>query len=325
MVDDVSRALLGFDEDQSEVFANDTEADELDRAHEEDHDEETGPPASGGLVDQGVGEAPGGQDRGEKGGEKAELGDQPERIAAEADQTVGGEAKQGAQSVFRLSRLTRSTLVNQAHLAEPDERPQPPDKPTALGEARHRIDSLPVHQAEVARIERDLEIRDRLQEAVKQEVSQALEDVFLAFLADRIDDVVPHAPELNELRDDLGGILEVAVHDDDPPALCAVEPRRDSGLMSEIAAEVHGDETGVSLGDRVDPRRSDVSAAVVDEDDLVRLLERVQDRAEPSVKLVYRLLLVEKRHDDADLDVRRLIGDLRWFPSQWSGSLPSLG
>ena len=91
---------------------------------------------------------------------------------------------------------------------------------------------------------------------------------------------MPGSPRVEELADDLGRILQVAVHDDDRLSAGMIDAGRDRGLVSEVPAEMEDDEPGVVRGQAVGELGGPVAAAVVDPDDLVDDVERVESGGE---------------------------------------------
>ena len=61
----------------------------------------------------------------------------------------------------------RGPVVFQAGLAEADERAQAADEAHPFRQVLEEVDDPPVHQAEVAAVERNVEVADRVQGAVE--------------------------------------------------------------------------------------------------------------------------------------------------------------
>ena len=132
-------------------------------------------------------------------------------------------------------------------------------------------------------------------------IPHALHCALLAASTHGVDDVRAGPPALHELGDDLGRVLQVAVHDDHRLARGMVQARRNCRLMAEIAAQVDHREVRVRLLQLVYQTGRLVAAAVVHEDDLVRLPQKVQRLDQPAVQLRHVLLLIEQRHNNTDL------------------------
>src|SRR5690348_10173369 len=99
-----------------------------------------------------------------------------------------------------------------------------------------RSDDAPVHEAEVAGVERDLRRRHQVEQAVKPACADALDGaVALARRAHRIDDIRPGAPALDETGDEFRRILEVDIHRNDRVALGVIEARCHRRVLAEVA------------------------------------------------------------------------------------------
>src|SRR5206468_6077203 len=149
-----------------------------------------------------------------------------------------GEADQLPEAVLRSARVTGGALVLDPDLAEPDPAPEPAEKAPALRERHERARHPAVEEAEVAGVERDVDLGDRTQAPVEGRVGGALQEPVLAPAPDGVDDVVALAPLRDEARQHLGRILEIGVHGDDRITHRRVEARLQRRLMPEVAREV---------------------------------------------------------------------------------------
>src|SRR2546425_568172 len=86
---------------------------------------------------------------------------------------------------------------------------RPAEKEIALGHGVERVDPLPIHQREVTRVGGNLHVAESAEEPVEGLVGEAQKRRGLALDALAVDDLVPLAPLLEELRDDLGRVLQV--------------------------------------------------------------------------------------------------------------------
>ncbi len=204
----------------------------------------------------------------------AQVGQEPERATAERDDPVDGQAEQGPEGVLRLAQVAGVAVVGDADLAEADEGSEPPDEPGSLGEGVERGHDPAVHQAEVARVERDGEVGHRAQHAIEGEVPQPLRPALLAGLADGVGDVEPPLPAVDERGDHLGGILQVAVHHHHGAALGVVEPGGHGRLVAEVPAQGDHADPRVEALEVAEDRGRGVGAPVVDEHDLERQTSR---------------------------------------------------
>jgi len=130
-------------------------------------------------------------------------------------------------------------------------------------------DHAPAHQPEVAGVDRDRDVRQAADRAVEDARGENLERTFAGPpAARRIDDVVAVAEFGQEVADQFGRILEVAVHQHHRVSTRRVESRGGGDLVAEVARE--RDHAQVRVGGRRDqqPRQRVVAAPVVDADQL---------------------------------------------------------
>ena len=199
-----------------------------------------------------------------------------------------------------------TSLVVDPRLAEANERPQAPDEPHPLGQGVQGVNNLPVHQAEIAAVEGNVQVADRVPvDPIKGEIAQPVSrDVRLPgapSATDRVDDVVPLPPAANEMREDLGRVLQVAVHHDHAPAPSVVEPRRDGGLVPEVAAQADHEQARVHSRKPIEQPRGRVDAAVVHEDQLIDQAQGRERGHQPPMEGLDVRLLVEEGHDHAQV------------------------
>jgi hypothetical protein len=87
--------------------------------------------------------------------------------------------------------------------------------------------------------------------------------------ANRVHNVMPVPPELHELGDHFGRVLQVPVHDDHGLTCGVIDPRTNGCLMAEIAAQVQHDNPRISALNLVKQAWRPVSTAVVNENQLI--------------------------------------------------------
>ena len=185
--------------------------------------------------------------------------------AAEAHQTVDGQGRELPQGVLGPARLAGVAIVIEADLPESEEAAEPANEPTTLREPVERVDDPAIHQAEIAAIERDVEVADQAQDSVERKVSQPLEEALFAAPADGVHDVVAIPPQPEKLRQQFRGVLQIAVHHDDGLSSGMLEPRRDRGLVAEIPTQVEYDDSLIIRVQAVKDVRGGIATAVVDE------------------------------------------------------------
>ncbi len=114
-------------------------------------------------------------------------------------------------------------------------------------------------------------------------------------------DEVEALVELREQARDLGRVvLEVAVDRDDDVALRLLEARLQRRRLAEVPPQPDDAHVVVSRVQARERRERPVGRAVVDEDDLPRLLERLERRGELLVEQRDAALLVVHRDDHRD-------------------------
>ena len=104
-----------------------------------------------------------------------------------------------------------------------------------LRHPRERVDGAPRQQPEVARVGGDVGRGHAAEEPVERADGEQPETrLALAPLADRVDDVEALVPALDEIRDHLRRILQVAVDEHDRVAARRVEPGGERDLVAEV-------------------------------------------------------------------------------------------
>ena len=114
-------------------------------------------------------------------------------------------------------------------------------------------------------------------------------------------DVVPGLDGLDEPRDVLRLVLQVAVHRHDQVAAGARQPGMHGGVLAEAALETDGADAGVVGVQALERGERAVGGAVVDDDDLERPAERLELRDRAPQELVERPRLVQHGDDDGQL------------------------
>src|SRR6185369_8292091 len=170
-----------------------------------------------------------------------------------------------------------------------------------LAQLAQRLDGPTAHKPVVSGVLRDVNPTHSLDDLVEQRGSGLLDPAFaLSTRAYRVGDVVPLGPYLEQLRDKLRRILQVCVDDHDDVALTVVEASGESNLLSEVAGQVNDRNASIDCAQLVHDSQRTVPAAIVYEDDLVRIAERPQNRNAPAIELVENLFFVVGRHDNGD-------------------------
>ena len=243
-------------------------------------------------------------ERAAEGRDRARDRRDPQREQAEARQSVPGEARHPVNRELRRARVTGVPDVDDGGLLEADPSGHSPQQTMPLAQRGERERGAPAQQPEVARVERDVEVRRGAQDPVEDRCGRLLEGGLAAPLGShRADDLEPLAPPCDQLGHDLGRVLQVRVHGDHRVAVGVVEPRRERGGVAEVPRK--GDDAhvrGVLRAKRLQGRGRGVEGSVVDVDHLPALAmrgERSRQRCrQTTVELAQDLLLVEDGNDD---------------------------
>ena len=188
-----------------------------------------------------------------------------------------------------------------------------------FGRALERVDDAAAHQTKIAGIDWDRNFGKALDDAVEQARSKELKWTFaFARSPHRVDDVVAFAPLCIERGDELGRVLQIAVHQDDRVARSDIDAGRGSELVTEIAREINQHDMLASCELVADARERAVGAAVVYQDDLVRgrafqtpddCNDALDERDDVALFVVQRYDNAERRHDrSASTRARRTFG-----------------
>jgi len=176
-----------------------------------------------------------------------------------------------------------------------------------LARVAQRDDDAPAHEAEIAGVDRYRNVRQAPNRAVKDARRDDLERALArAPAARRVHDVVALTEFGEELSDQLGRILKVAVHQHDRVAAGGIEPGRRRDLMAEVARQRDHAQPRVVGGGSQQLGQRVVAAAVVDADELPRrrrLREAAHDAANATQQLLDARALVVEWDDHAECRV----------------------
>jgi hypothetical protein len=172
--------------------------------------------------------------------------------------------------ILRRAAEARVAFVLDADLLVADPTHEAAQEAMFLARLRERVDHAPAHQAKVARVDRDRDVRQAPDRAVEDARGQEFEEALAAArLARGVHHVVALAPLLDDAFDQFGRILQIAVHQDHRIAARGVEPGGRGDLMSEVAREIDDRDPRICRAQRAQRRERTVARAVVDRDDLV--------------------------------------------------------
>lgn len=161
-----------------------------------------------------------------------------ERLTAEGEEAVRGELEHLAVGVLAPPGPARARLERDAGPAEADPHEEPAEKLVPLADLglEERRDA-PREEAEVSRVLQDGHVRDHVDEPVEEPGRRPLEEeaCLLVVLTPGVDDLVALLELLEELRDELGRVLEIAVQGDDGVGVGVVDAGQQRGLVPEAS------------------------------------------------------------------------------------------
>src|ERR1051325_2022962 len=245
-------------------------------------------------------------------------------MVREGDQPVVGEPEELGERVFRRSRRPRFPLVGYAELAESDPGAQAPDEPVRFGHHLEDLHDRPVHDHEVALIDRDIQVGNFVEQLVKKRIGSPFEHILLAPGPHAVDDLKTLLPFFHQGGKNLRRILEVSVHDDHSVAPGVLDSRGDRRLVPEIPRETDHAHArirsvqGGKVGKRV------VGASVIDIDDFKILPHSLECGAEAPLQLGQHFLLVENRYDNGQEEASRVHSPSSGFRSLYNVSVPAV-
>ena len=287
LADDVEGPVLHLVEDAAEIEAEDAEVGQQDAAEEPEGDHHAGPARHGNPAQEILHDVEQGHEEGAEGQQEAGGDGQVERLVGLGDDAFRRQAEQLGEGVGRLA----GEPLGVGHVDVPDGEAQP------LDEEGERAVVLPQPQELLDhRAARDAEIGDGVVEAgVGEIVVDRVEAAGRGALEEGIPALDPAAENhlvvageggLVQLRDLLGLVLEVAVHDDDPFAGGVLEAGGDGVVLSEVAGEADALAAGFGGDDPGHGLPGAVGAGVLHHDDLEVGRDRSEGGDEPPAEFV---------------------------------------
>src|SRR5512146_56934 len=156
-----------------------------------------------------------GEGNGKRDRNGAEHRRRPNGENREGEDPVEGPADTAPQAVFRRPGRSRRTLDRHGDLPKPYPAAQAAQEPMAFGGLPQRLDDALRHQPEVPRVEGNGYVRQLSENAVEEEEGEPQPPRFLALHTLGVYHIESRRVLRQEGGDQLGRILEVAIHDDD--------------------------------------------------------------------------------------------------------------
>ena len=162
------------------------------------------------------------------------------------------------------------TVVEDGDLAESGPGYQAADKAAVFAAAAEMLHGQTVHQPEIPGVRGDVHVTEPTDDPVKEPGGKSLENV-LPRSGSPLgkNNLVALLPFVDQLRDQLRGILQIGIDDNDGVAGGVIDARSSGHLMTKIPAEEDVLDVGVLSGQLGDDAAGFVGAAVVDEDKLI--------------------------------------------------------
>ena len=195
------------------------------------------------------------------------------------------------------------TLVGDADGTETGPGEEPLHEAVALRQLLEGLDHLAIDESEVTGVLRQLGAGgEGVEEAVEAAGGEALHrGVGAAIDPDAVDGVVVTClPQLDELQDEGGGILQIHVHGNHGIALGLMQACGHGRFLAEVAGQVDQGHAGIAGNGLFDHFTGAVAAAVIDEHDFKPVFEGSQFGIYRADEGVYALFLVVNGHDQRE-------------------------
>jgi len=175
-------------------------------------------------------------DEGEAAGRKAQVRGEAQRHLAKRGDAVDGKREHLRERVFRRAGKTFVAIVLDADLVVADPTHEAANEAMRFARSLECIDDAPTHQTEVPGVDRNRHVRETARDPIEEACGKEFEGALATARAPgRIHDVVARPPALDKLRDEFGGILKIAIHQDDGIADRDVESRGCGELVTEVS------------------------------------------------------------------------------------------
>ncbi len=195
----------------------------------------------------------------------------------------------------------RIAVVEDVRAAKTDERHESAQKSVTLGQRHDVVHDATAEQTKITGVGRDLDFGD----AGDHPIADVRDDPLGQRLAGAraplgVDDLVAVAPARDQLGDQLGRILQVAVDNDDRVARRGLEPRDRRHRLTEPSRKAQHLDAGVLLAKGDDQLLGAVGGGIDAEDQLPLEPKTVEHSAQALIRAPDVGLLVVGGDDDAD-------------------------
>ena len=223
----------------------------------------------------------------------------PQRHGRKAGDGIHRQRDHLAQRVIGLACETRVAFVREGDLVEADEAHQPTDEAIALRHGIELVNHPTGHQAEVARVGRNVGVDHAAEHPVEQRSGAALESglaVALAALA--IDNVIALAQLLQHWAEQFGRVLQIGIEHEHQLPAHIVQASSQRELVAVIARQVDRHDPRITLRVRADHIPAGILRSVIDQDELEPVgKDRLSRRDHPRDQRVEPgLLVIDRDH-----------------------------
>ena len=202
-----------------------------------------------------------------------------QRVKTEGGDPFEREPDVSSERVFRSSRPSRGGLELDPRLRKAEPGNQASKEAMALGQLVERIGHSLRHQPEIGVARLDPRARNGIESSVEPAGKKPLRRRdLLGFKANRVHDVEPGSPAVQQRGDELGWVLKVSVHHDHRLSRGMSQPGAQGRLMTEVARQQK------IMNPRIGPVKlsqnllAGVGAAVINEDEFKIIRKWITDR-----------------------------------------------
>ena len=142
--------------------------------------------------------------------------------------------------------MAGGAIVGYPDLAKANPAADTPNKAVAFRHTAQHVGHLAVEGAEIARIQRDIDIGHLVQGPVEESVGAAFEQPFFALVPNGVHHLVALLPMRQQVRYFFGRVLQIGVHHHEDVAARVVDAGADRRLVPKVARKTN--HTNVRIG-----------------------------------------------------------------------------
>ena len=211
-------------------------------------------------------------------GKDTDVKSHAERQRRIRDDAVHSEMKHLAHGELRNTGVTGRRLKLDRSLLETKASDNAADKTAVFTELLESFQRLPVHQTEIRTAGSDTRRRNRIDESVVPGRSHLLHrPCILRRRADRLDDIIPLLPLLDQLRNQFRRMLHIPIHRNHCIPDGKIHTAGNGDLMSEIPGKRERPHMRVTVSQLMDQLIRPILRAIIDIDDLIIHVNALHD------------------------------------------------